>query len=391
MYKKCLLAVAVATTVSLAACGGGGDSSPSSSAPPPAKHVVNGPLDAVQEPVSDQAIGALADAVAGTPLEGVVDCADVIVAGDVLDIADALALAASTAATTQNPAALAGAAADIQLLLGQLAGDLQSLLGALAGSGDCSGSAPGADPLAGNPLAGTPLEPVGAALLPVLAQILSQTGGGSGAGDLQLSTLAQLTSALNSAAQGGLAQIPAEAWAAPVVGGALISVRTALQDLNLLVAAASVYNATATEARLATLVDHTLVNLLTQVVPVAFIEQQAGQPGLVSSQIRSASQQLAVTLAGALGTATQPAMEQALSGALQPVLDPIENQVLPAVIGPIIDALSGGLPTVGTGPTGTPLDPVLATLSETLSGALGGLGLPCVFAGTPLAALCTLL
>lgn len=381
MIKKSLYALAVAATTMLAACGGGGSSGDPAPAPTPPEAKVEGPLDAVQDPLSSQVFAALAAALAGTPLEAVVNSADDIVVRDVLDIVDALALALQEAAQTQNPAALAGAADDIQASVTQLAADLQILLNHLAAS---SGGTPGA----ANPLAGTPLEPLGAALSPVLAQITGGLGG-SNPPDLNLTQLAQVVSVLNQQLQSGLAQVPAEARNAPVVGGVFSTLSVALNDVSDTLDMAGAYNGQGTAAALETTLNHTLVNVLTQVVPVAFIEQQAGQPGVLSGQIEAAAAQVSAALGDNLGTVLTPALETVLGSALAPLLDPVENQVLPMILTPVIDALSGG-GSGGSGPTGTPLDAVLVTVTEALDGLLGG-AVPCLFAGTPLAMLCTLL
>ena len=125
---------------------------------------------------------------------------------------------------------------------------------------------------------------LGAALGPVLDQIASVVNGSGNAGqDLQLTTVAAAISQLNLALQSGLAQVPAEAYEAPVAGAALTTLSTALDDTAALLEAALAYDGVATGNGLQVLLENTLVNLLTNVVPVRDFEAQAGQPGLISS------------------------------------------------------------------------------------------------------------
>ncbi|MFP5306279.1 MAG: hypothetical protein ACLGI7_10720 [Gammaproteobacteria bacterium] len=386
MFKKSLLAAAIGGTVFLTGCGGGSKSSSPATDPqddgddPVVSTRVEGPLDPVQDEISGSALTPLADAAAGTPLEGVVRCADTVVTYDTLDIADTVlvALQATLGDGSQfnpDPEALATS-------LQSLAADLTELLQALAGDAEaCIASSVSLDELTSgeNPLADTPLAPIGEQLMPVLAQIVETLGGSGGGGDgdgsdLQLATVAALVNQLSLAFQSGLAQIPADAYEAPVVGGALTTIATALDDANKLVAAAAVYDAAASSARLQMLVDHTVVNLLTEVVPTRMLEEQAGQPGAISGQIESASAQLSQTLGENIGLVLDPVMSQLLADALEPALDPIENEVLPALIGPLMDALAGG----GSGGdlsgplAGTPLEPVVDTVTGVIEGVVGG-------------------
>ncbi|WP_348819786.1 hypothetical protein [Fontimonas sp. SYSU GA230001] len=390
--KKSLIAGALGSLVFLSACSSGRSDEANSVTQRGDGRVsaqsVSGPLDPVQGQLSDGVFIPLAAALSGTPLEGVVLCADQLVANDVLDIADGvlaqLQAAASGGGAQPDPAAVAAS-------LQSLVVDLTGLLSALGGTGD--GCLTRSLTLAqisagGNPLAGTPLEPLGTALAPVLAQVAGALDATEGSGeDLQLTTVAALYSQINTALQSGLSQIPAPARSAPVVGGILTTLSTAFTDTNRLLGATLAYNASGTQMELGNTLYNTLVNVTTQVVPVAFIEQQAGQPGLISSQLRAAAAQFSAALASALGQVTTPVLSDVLAGAAEPVLDPIENQVLPAILGPIIDALaSGGVGSGGSPLSGTPLDAVVGTLITTLTGLLGGGGL----GGLPLGGSCPL-
>lgn len=393
MFKRCMYAVTIGSFILLAGCGGGG-SDPSNNGPRPgggdiAVQRVQGPLDPLQDQLSDAVFSPLGDTLAGTPLAGVIRCTDATVTYGTLDIADALlaALQSGAAAPTPDPARLTAA-------LQTLAVSLQGLLEALAGDAQAclTGSLP-ASSLGSNPLAGTPLAPLGEQLAPILAQIAALGSGssGTGGGGVQLNTLAQLFDQLHAALQLALAQIPAQAQAAPVVGGALDTLSTALDDTRSLVHAVIAYDSNATRTGLQHLLDHALVGLLTHVVPLRTIEEQAGQPGVISGRIESAAAQLATQVATVAGTVTAPVFAQLLAGALDPVLGPIENELLPTLLGALADALaSGGLDDLSGIFAGTPLAPVVNLVDSLLGTLLGGLpggGTTCPFAGLPLLSL----
>lgn len=172
-----------------------------------------------------------------------------------------------------------------------------------------------------------------------------------------------------------------------------------------------VYDADGTTTGLQTTLDNLLVNVLTEVVPIKFIESQAGQEGLFSGQIENGVMTATGPLTEGLGMVLDPLFAQAMEGPLTQLLDPIENTLLPALLSPIADALSGGS-SGGAGLTGTPLDiilnPVLGPLTNGLSASgagvtgtpldilltpltdaigAGGVG-ACPLAGTPLDPLC---
>ncbi len=407
MFKPLLVSAAAAGTLILAACGGGGGSSStapggSGSGGSDVTARAMGPLDPVQSQISNSVFSPLAGAVAGTPLEGVVTCADELVTYEVLDIVDLLAAALQDAANPQDLSRLPLAPEALVGRVRAVAFDLTQLLLSLANQGTgclTAGNSTLNNPAAlgllsgaSNPLSGTPLAPLGSVLGPALGSFLQATGGAQPADDLQLTTVADLYAQLNNALQTALAQIPAPALEAPVVGGALLTVGDALQDLQTLLQGVTRYQTGATQVALNDLITHTVDNLLTRVVPVRLIEDQAGQPGAISGPIINGTTQLAARLTTVVAFALDPLNNQVLNGLLSPVLDPIENTVLPTLLGPIIDALDGGLP-IGSGSGGlpnTPLTPVVDLVQGVVGGLLGGGGLggggggECAFAGIPL-------
>ncbi|HCS28131.1 MAG TPA: hypothetical protein DIW43_11800 [Spongiibacteraceae bacterium] len=400
----------------LGGCSGGSSgssgSAPASNPQPQSNRTVadgvSGPLDEVQTPLSESVFGQLVGAAAGTPLEGTLDCAGQAIVIDLVDVLDSIALALMQTAETQDPAtAFEAAAGNVQFSVEEFANDLPGALTALNGS-DCN-SAGGGDTGGGgdNPLAGTPLEPLGAALAPVLSQFPGAGGEPGDSPDMDLRSVSVLVSQLALAFDAGLAQIPAEARTAPVFGGILTTLSTGLADLSVTLTHFGAYNGDSTAAALETTLNNLLVNVLTNVVPVNFAEAQAGQEGTLSGPIISGVNQITSALGDNLLAAAVPQLTAALDGELSVLLDPIENTLLPALLGPVSTALAGGGSAGGAGslgvilgpltealtgggsasnPTGTPLDALLGPLLDLTGGSSGS----CPFAGTPLAGGCTL-
>ncbi|MDP9140812.1 MAG: hypothetical protein M3O62_08495 [Pseudomonadota bacterium] len=414
MFKKVLLASAVGGVFLLTGCGGSGGADAPAPTPPPTtqggdgliiSQSVSGPLDPVQAQLSG-VLGQLGTAATGTPLEAILHCADQTVTHSTLDIADTVLAQLQTSLVTGGGVSMRPDPATLATSLGGLAANLTQLLQGFADTGGgCLANTFTLSQVgfATNPLVGTPLEPLGTQLGPVLSQIAVVLDNYDGREeDLQLGQVAALIFQLNTAMQTALDQIPADSYETPVVGGVLSTVSTALQDTNNLMGSVLVYNAEGTTAGLQTLLDHTLVNALTNILPVRMIEDQAGQPGVLSGPIELAVAQFSSTLAGAVGTVATPALETLLGGALESVLDPIENGLLATILGPLTEALDGelgGVPDLGNPLAGTPLAPVLDAVTGVLGSLLGGLGggeggegggeEPCPFAGLPLlSALC---
>lgn len=397
MIKPIIHAAMFSSLVVLAACGGGGSAGSDNDAGTGsggAKLVVGqsvaGPLDPIQTEVGTAVFDPLQSAVAGTALEPVVSCTNAIVNGDVVDIADTVLVALQAAAA--DPAG-----ADPQALVEStraLAIHLTQLLEGMAGQAvDCTSDALDIQHLQNlvTTLQDTPFAPLATALAPVVQQIVEVVGA-QGASSATLATIDNLIMQLSAALQQGLAQIPAGSTSTPIVGGALSTVSTALVDVHGLLNAALQRDAAATGTALQALVDHALVNLLTQVLPLQQIEAQGGQPGLISDRIVDAAAQLSTVIGNSVGKVLDPAFEVLLSSALAPVLDPVVNSVLPAVIEPIFDALDG-LAGDGdnSGPlSGTVLAPVVNLLETILGGLFGQTGdgddgsTACVFANFPL-------
>lgn len=397
-------------SVILAACNGGssssGASTPAQNQPAVNRTVddgVNGPLDQVQRPLSEDIFSQIIAGAEGTPLEGSLDCVRQAVVIDTVDILDSIALALSEAASSQDPAALEAAAGNIEFSLNELANDLPGALGALTGS-DCNSSESGGGNTGANPLAGTPLEPLGAALAPVLEQLPS--GGSPGTGqDADLNSLTLLTGQLAVAFQGGMASLPPEVRSAPILGGVLTTLSTALNDINTTMLWFGRYNGEFAATALEGALNRLLINTLTQIVPLAFVEGQAGQPGVISGPIAAGVTQLTSALGDNLLSVALPELANAMNNDLAPVLDPIENTVLPAILlaafsglgeaqggddpislllGVVTDNLAGGNGG-GSTPTGTPLDLLLGPLVD-----IGGGSTTCPFEGTPLDSACSL-
>ncbi len=390
-------------SILLTACSGGSSSSGVSTpiTPPTNRTVddgVNGPLDEVQRPLSEDVFSQIIAGAEGTPLEGSLDCVRQAVVIDTIDILDSIALALSEASSSQDPVVFEAAASNIEFSLNELANDLPGALGALTGS-DCNSS----DNSNANPLAGTLLEPLGEALAPVLQQF-PNGGSPSSGSDADLNSLTLLTSQLANAFQSGIASLPTEVRSAPILGGALSTLSTALNDINTTMLWFGRYNGEFAATALEGTLNRLLINTLTQIVPLAFVEEQAGQPGVISGPIAAGVTQLTSALGENLLSVALPEVANALNNDLAPLLDPIENTVLPAIllaafsglgdaqgdsdpISLVLGAVTDGLLSGGDGssPTGTPLDLLLGPLVD-----IGGGSTTCPFAGTPLDSACTL-
>ena len=372
----------------LTACGGGGGGGSSSSGggETAAYQGVAGPLDTVQEPLSTQVLTPLGEAAAGTPLEGAVSCVDQVVVQDTVDVLDSILKAVDPTSLNDPQQAFMAAASDIQAAVNELLTDLPELLTSLVGQGDCSGTGGGAAD-GSNPLAGTPLAPLGDALAPLFAVGSGFGGGfgGEGGQTLDLTSLQALTGQLASAFNDGLSQLPAEVADTPVLGGLLVTLQTTFNDLNTTVAALDGGDGAATASAIAGTLDNLLSNLLVNVVPVGFIEEQAGQGGVFSSQIEAGITAITEQLGSGLGAVLDPAFEGLFGSATEELIGGL-NMLLT----PIGEAITGGLSSgggSGAGPTGTPLDVLLAPLkgvADALTGGLGGGGGEGGLTGTPL-------
>lgn len=400
-YKRAFGAAALFGASLLTACGGGGGDGGDSTDPAPASTTITGakvvgPLDPVQSQLTTSVFDPLGSAVTGTPLDTVVQCSDAIVNGSVLDIADTVLAALQASAANPGTADPAALAASMRLMVVNLSQLLQGLAGQVSG---CATNTLSLAQLqaALHALDGTPLAPLATQLEPVLAQIIATIGTEPGAAPTpSLATLTALVAQLNTAMQTAMAQIPSTAYEAPIVGGALTTVATALTDLTALMTAATSMNAAAASTALQTLVTHVLTNLLTQVVPLATLESQSGSDA-ISTQIAAAIMQFKTLLGGSVGASpTSAVFGNSLLSVLAPVLAPIET-LLPTITGAIMDALAGGTAAGGSGGAlaGTPLAPVVNIVTTVLSTLTGGLGAgtggttggSCVFAGIPLLAI----
>jgi hypothetical protein len=400
LHQLCA-AGAISSLLLLAACGGGGSTdstdapSPSSSSSPTiVGKSASGVLDTVQSQITSSVVDPMSSAVSGTVLQSVLTCGNTLVNGDVLDMVDTVLASLQTSAANPgdaDPVALTGTLRSTVVNLTQM---LESMAGQTV---DCAQdwlSIERLNNLIAN-LEKTPLAPLAVALQPTLSHIIDVIGTNSDAPPVPLTTIAQLVAQLNTSMQTAMANLPAGIRTTPIVGGTLTTVSSALTDISSVLGAATSYNAAATGTAVQNLLDHTLTNLLTVVVPVQSIEGQSGETGAISSQIIAATHQVSLLVGTSVGKVLDPLFNSKLLSALNPALAPLENLLLPAILGPITDALANGTASGSTG--GALAGSILAPVVNIVSGVLGGLTgdsttaggttSTCVFAKIPLLAI----
>lgn len=375
-----------AASIGLAACGGGGSSGATGggSATQPATDPVartSGPLDPVQSTLESSVFNPLANAVAGTPLAGVVDCGNEIINREVLDTVDTLAGALALSA---DPTDLTALQLDPELLtqrIRALAFDVTQLVMSLNGAGTAcltqgnSAVFDNADALAflngENPLSGTPFESFAATLSPALAQLFAATGGAQPDGDLSANALIGAYQQFNTAVQGAFAMLPAQIQDAPVVGGVLAGVGTSLGDLEAVLSLLAVFDATGVQDGLTTLLSNLARNVTVGLVPLDMLDGLLGESGSFTTLNSDAITDFSTLVPAQLFGGTAGSSPLAL---IQGVLDPVAIPVL----GPILDQLTS---TLGSNPLGgglngdllsnTPLAPVVDVIQDVLTGLLG--------------------
>lgn len=391
-HKTLTLASAIGAGILLTACGGGGSSggaAPQTQTPNPDNNApvvqnvapvqvkrAQGSLDPVQDQVSEKIFGALINTAADTPLEGILNCANQTLTFSLLDVADTMLTQLQGVAQSSGGMPMQPDPQMLQDNLIALTANISGLLESLAGkSVDCSDAVFSLQSLSAgnNPLEGTPLAPLGAALAPVLAQVADALIAANQSGDdLQLTTVSSLVEQINHAVQLGLSQIPEQAYEAPVIGGVLGTIATALNDASQLINAVGVYDAEGATASVQTLLDNTLNNVLVNVLPVRILEDQAGVGSVLSGPITQTVSQVSSQLTGIIGMVATPVLSQLQNGALSQILDPIENALLPAILNPLADGLVG-FTNADSATLSNPLAPITTVLNNVVNGLIGGI------------------
>ena len=362
--KELGLGLLASSALLFTACGGG-DSTPSRSGttptPPPSSTPaptptpapggdakVSGPLD----PVQDQVVtGVVSNEIASQlpdPLNTTVMCAASAV-NHLVDAPDAILAAVADAGSANDPfAAFNAAQGDVQASLERFAAQLQSTLVALVDRGSCDPDAAGSAS-ATNPLAGTPLEPVGAAVLDLVTTLDGTQD------DPNLTSVTSALAPVLSQLSAAFNQIPAEVSDAPVVGGVVATLQDAVADLATMLPAVGNYNAAGTTAGIENLLNNVISNVLLNVLPVDEAEDAPGED--ISDEIQAGIDTLTAQFGGGLAQLITPVFNQGLNGVLSPVLDPVEG-VLASLVGGG-DVLSGVLASVAGNGFGTPADAVV--------------------------------
>jgi hypothetical protein len=250
---------------------------------------------------------------------------------------------------------------------------------ALTGGSGCSTVAGGdgaGEALPGNPLAETPLAPVGV----LIEQLVAALGAAQGPnGDPNLTSVTDLVAPALSELSVVLGNVPEQVEAAPVLGGLFLTLETATADLATALPAIGDYNAIESNAEIKTLLNNLLGNVLLEVIPVRAIDEQTGQN--FAEQIELGITTLTDALGNVTGPIVTPLFDEVLNGAASPLLDPVESllgQLLGIVTvptgvasgNPLLGLLS---PVIGDGQN-TNLDALTALLAFGSDGAsLGAL------------------
>ena len=374
--NKCIGTALLGSAFIIAGCNSGSSDVAAADAPSRDTAVsdskVAGPLDPLQAIVAD-VVGAGVGGALPDPLGPSVMCASDSI-NALVDVPDLLLLSLQSLPDGEDPAAA------LQDISGELVGSLQDFatqlqgtLMSLAGGGNCGTAASsGAFALGGaNPLAGTPLEPVGAALQDLSAGLSLLDTGITDGDDPNLTSVTDTVTPLLAQLSAAFAMVPPEVSDAPVIGGVVQTLESAVGDLAFTLPFVGNYQPFATQFGLELLIDNLLSNVLLETLPVDEIDAATGQN--FRGQIEGAITQVRGALGLTVGTLITPAFNDLLNGAAAPILDPVEGLLAQLLGGgqPIGD---GGLP-VGGNPlqgllgsvagdgTGTPLDLVLGLLT----------------------------
>ncbi len=344
---KMLIASGLVASLLLTACGGGEENTNASTSPiassdsatvPAARSTVIGPLTMVQDTLSNSVMQPLAIASSGTPLAGVVSCANFAIGGNALNIVNAVAKGQRGLA--QNPKALADMAPQIQIQILQLARDLQQMIFALAGGAACSDNTM-VTTLKGNPLAGTPIAVLGEELLPVLSNILNAER----ADQPSLVDLANQLMAISNAYNRAYRQLPTNVVGTkvpdgvpasatrmievPVLGGVLSAFNSMLPALSVLMQSAAEGDTPWVLAMLENTTYSVIENLLLNVLPLNNLQALSGST-MLSAPIHKAAVQIGKQLSGSMNSPISDAsLQVALSNAMAPVLSTLHQSAGP--------------------------------------------------------------
>lgn len=398
--NKLLLAGLASSSFLLTACGGG-DSTPSNNAPNPTATPaptaaptatptpaptaapsptpaptagatkVQGPLDPLQDEVIDNVVVAQVGSQLPAPLNGVTSCV-ALALNHLVDGPDAILAGVEGLASGADPFdAFNASAAEAQAALERFAGSLQASLTSLVNRGECSSDSDTA-PVEGNPLAGTPLAPVGAALEDLITALQGEPGE-----DPNLTSLTNVVApALDDLATQLAGALPAEISNAPVLGAVFSTLTATLGNTADLLASAGDYDGVAATADVNALVNDLLSGVLLGVLPVGEVSPDA------ALQIQNGINTLTGTLGGGIGRVITPLFNEGLDGVASPLLDPLEG-LLASILGEG-NPLEGLLATFAGNGAGSPADALFGVILSSTAGtplqnlvvAAGGVATP---------------
>lgn len=394
---KKLIASSLIVSLLLAGCGGGGNNENESAAPvvssdstttPIIRSTVIGPLTDVQSTITNSVMQPLVVASGGTPLAGVVSCANSALGGDALNIINAVAKGQQGLA--QNPQAMTNMAPQIQIQILQMARDMQQMIAALAGGAACGEDARPMPPN-GNPLTGTPMAALGDQLLPVLINVLNARH----SDQPSLTDVANQLLAISNAYNSAYRQLPASVVGAkvpdgvpalatrmievPVLGGVLSAFNSMLPALTVLIQSAAQGDTEWVVAMLENTTYSVIENLLLNVLPLNNLQAQSGST-VLSDPIHQAAEQIGAQLSAGLNSSVSEAAQRtALNNELAPVLATLNQSagaggatLLTSLLARLTAALAALPPNAaGSAAVMALIDAVLPAINSVLSSILG--------------------
>ncbi len=300
---------------------------------------IAGPLDSVEDILTGELFARLA-----APLESV-GAADVtllageLITGPLINLVDAAANAVQGLAGGESPSSVLSDTTEATAAqLGALSEDLRGLLCAAVDL-DTRCTLDSIDALQD-----TPLAPAAALLVPTLDTVdtvlsfgIADAGTPAGLAHVN-GLLGQLSVALDTT----LAALPAEVADSLIVGDTLQTTAIALDDLSDTLVALTALDAAATEDALLVTVNNLLTQVLTEIVPLAQIDQSLGLQGSLDQTVDTGIDAIVGVLDDGLTTALPAVLENAVSQSAGNLIPEAVNVALDTLVTELYQATDTG-------------------------------------------------